>query len=60
MAGVSLLGILAGGIYGLTEIEAYYDPIMYMRPTSYPRQFFDALEKYFPGDGVRAHVYVGV
>jgi hypothetical protein len=56
---VGLLGILAGGLYGLSQIKAHYDPIWYMRPSSYPAQFFAALDIYFPGDGVAVQVYVG-
>ena len=50
---------LAGGVYGLVNIESDYDSIWYMRHDSYPYQYFKALGDHFQGQGERVDVYLG-
>ena len=53
------LGLAAGGVYGLVNIESDYDSIWYMRHDSYPYQYFKALGDHFQGQGERVDVYLG-
>ena len=56
---VVTLGLFGGGIYGMTQLETDYNPVWYMRESSYQQHFYIALGHYFPESGERVQVYVG-
>lgn len=56
LATLSLVGFNA---YGAFQVEQKFDPVLYLRNDSYPRQFQEALKLYFPKLGQRGGVYIG-
>lgn len=57
LATLSLVGFNA---YGAFQVEQKFDPVLYLRNDSYPRQFQEALKRYFPKLGQRGGVYIGM
>jgi len=51
-------GVLAGGIYGLTELQQEFDPIWFLPPTSDISMWFSANEEYFPVAGEQVTIYI--
>jgi len=51
-------GLLGGGVYGTTQLQQEFDPIWFLPPTSYLRQWFEASDTFFPSDGERVTVYL--
>jgi len=49
---------LGGGVYGTTQLQQEFDPIWFLPPTSYLRQWFEASDTFFPSDGERVTVYL--
>lgn len=47
------------GVYGLTQMENNYNPIWYMRKTSYFRQYAEAYSDLFPQNGEHVQVFIG-
>ena len=47
------------GVYGLTRMENNYNPIWYMRKTSYFRQYAETYSDLFPQNGEHVQVFVG-
>lgn len=45
--------------YGVSQMEANQDEILYMDQNSYQVRFYSALKKYFPMDGEKVEIYVG-
>ena len=56
----STLALFGAGIYGVTQLELNYNPIWYLRESSYQRQFYEAMVTYFPNDGEKVSVYIGI
>ena len=53
-------GVIFGcGVYGTTQIETDFNPIWYMRKSSYQSHFYSEMTEYFPENGERVQVYVG-
>ena len=53
------IGLAAGGVYGVANIEVDYDSIWYMRHDSYPYKFYKTLGEQFTGQGEKVEIFFG-
>nr|CAD7427005.1 unnamed protein product [Timema monikensis] len=56
---LSTITLFAVNIACVLQVEQRFDPIWYLNPESYPIQFNDKLNQYFPQFGKRAGIYLG-
>ena len=55
---LSTLALLSCGLWQITMLRQEFKSIWFLPPSTYLRQWFDASDKYFPGDGERVVVYI--
>ena len=48
------------GVYGVTQIKTEYDSIWYMDQNSYQTEFYQVMSRYYPENGERVEIYVGM
>ncbi|CAB3369749.1 Hypothetical predicted protein [Cloeon dipterum] len=53
------LTLVGFNAYSAFQVEQKFDPVLYLRNDSYPRQFQEALKRHFPKLGNRGGVYIG-
>ena len=51
-------GLLAGGIYGTTELKQKFDPVWFLPPSTDIYKWFSANEEYFPSTGEVVTLYL--
>nr|CAD7571048.1 unnamed protein product [Timema californicum] len=56
---LSTITLFAVNVLCVIQVEQRFDPIWYLNPESYPIQFNDKLNQYFPQFGKRAGIYLG-
>nr|CAD7410799.1 unnamed protein product [Timema poppensis] len=56
---LSTITLFAVNVACVIQVEQRFDPIWYLNPESYPIQFNDKLNQYFPQFGKRAGIYLG-
>ncbi len=52
---VILLGL---SIWGVTQLEAEFDPNVFVNPGTYLRDYLENKDKYFPSNGMVGSVYI--
>ena len=52
-------GLLAFNLYGVINLEQDFDPNWFIPSDSYAKDYIEASEKYFPGDGAPVTIYLG-
>ena len=55
---LTTLALLGCGLWQITMLRQEFKSIWFLPPSTYLRQWFDASDKYFPGDGERVVVYI--
>ena len=56
---MAVTGVVLGcGAWQLTLLEQEFQSVWFLPPSSYLRKWFEANERYFPGDGERVMVYM--
>ncbi|XP_059490880.1 patched domain-containing protein 3-like [Neocloeon triangulifer] len=56
---LTTLTLVGFNAYSAFQVEQKFDPVLYLRNDSYPRQFQEALKSYFPKLGQRGGIYIG-
>ena len=55
---LATLALLGCGLWQITMLKQEFKSIWFLPPSTYLRQWFDASDRYFPGDGERVVVYI--